>query len=122
MSEKEEKVTAAVEEEPEIAEENKKEKIEKPQKKGKEEIIEERVYTIPLTHAWIAPVKKRSPRAMKVLKEFLKRHMKIDNFVISKEVNERLWSKGIEGAPRKVRVRTVKDKDGIVTVYLAKGG
>ncbi len=88
----------------------------------KEEILEERVYTVPLTHAWIAPIKKRTPRAMTILKEFLRKHMKIEEFTISEEVNERFWSKGITGAPRKIRVRAVKDKDGVVTIYLAKGG
>ena len=117
MSKKEKNV--AVEEKPKsVAEEKTKKKTEE----KKEEIVEERVYTIPLTHAWIAPIKKRTPRAMNILKDFLKKHMKIEDFIISKEVNERFWSKGIEGAPRKVRVRVVKDKDGVVTVYLAKGG
>ena len=91
-------------------------------KEEKAEIVEERLYTIPLKHAWIAPIKKRSPRAMRVLKDFLKKHMKTEDFIISEEVNERVWGKGIEGAPRKVRVRAVKDKDGVVTIYLAKGG
>ena len=87
----------------------------------KKEIVEEKIYTIPLTRSWIAPIKKRTPRAMNVLKEFIKKNLKMEDFIISKEVNEKLWSKGIEGVPRKIRVRAVKDKDGVVTVYLAKG-
>ena len=98
------------------------EKTKKKTEKKKEEIVEEKIYTIPLTHSWIAPIKKRTPRAMNILKEFIKKNLKMEDFVISKEVNERLWSRGIEGVPRKVRVRVVKDKDGVVTVYLAKGG
>jgi large subunit ribosomal protein L31e len=97
-------------------------KTEEKAKKEKEEIVEEHIYTIPLKQAWIAPIKKRSPRAMNVLKDFLRKHMKIDDFVISQEVNERIWSRGIEGAPRKIRVRAVKDKEGVITVYMAKGG
>jgi large subunit ribosomal protein L31e len=41
--------------------------------------------------------------------------------VISQEVNERIWGRGIEKPPKKIRVRAAKDKDGNVTVYLAEG-
>src|SRR4030067_569088 len=41
--------------------------------------------------------------------------------IISKEINEKIWSRGIEKPPRKIRVRAAKDKDGNVTVYLAEG-
>ncbi|MBS7649613.1 MAG: 50S ribosomal protein L31e [Candidatus Bathyarchaeia archaeon] len=87
------------------------------------EVVEERIYTVPLSRAWIAPATKRAPRAMRILKAFIKRHMKADeDFVrISNEVNERIWSRGIEKPPRKIRVRAAKDKDGLITVYLAEG-
>ena len=41
--------------------------------------------------------------------------------VISNEVNEKVWSRGIEKPPRKIRVRAVKDKEGVITVHLAEG-
>jgi ribosomal protein L31E len=41
--------------------------------------------------------------------------------VISDGVNRKLWSRGIEKPPRNIRVRAAKDKDGIVTLYLAEG-
>jgi len=129
MSKKEKTVVAEKEEEkekPAVAEEKTEkkpeEKAEKKREEKREDIVEERVYTVPLAHAWIAPIKKRSPRAMRVLKEYLRKNMKIKDFVVSEEVNERFWSQGIEGAPRRIRVRAVKDKEGVVTVYLAKGG
>ena len=82
---------------------------------------EERVYTVPLDHAWIAPIKRRAPRAMKILKEYVKKNMGGESILISSEVNEKLWSRGIEGPPRKIRVKAVKDKDNIVRVDLVKG-
>jgi len=82
---------------------------------------EERVYTVPLSHAWIAPIKKRVPRAMRILREFAKKNMKVDEVRISQEVNERLWNRGIQGAPREIRVRVVRNEDNIVTVYLVEG-
>jgi large subunit ribosomal protein L31e len=126
---------ATEEAEPEEAEAEAEEKEveEKPEKKPEEEeIVEERIYTIPLRRAWIAPRKKRTPRAMRIVKGFVQRHMKVETevkgeeeeegrLVISNEVNEKLWSRGIEKPPRNIRVRAVKDKEGVVTLYLAEG-
>ncbi|MEM3700220.1 MAG: 50S ribosomal protein L31e [Candidatus Bathyarchaeia archaeon] len=103
------------------------------EEKPEEEIVEERIYTIPLGKAWIGPPKKRAPRAMRIIKSFLIKHMKLEKkgegeeeeapkrLIISNEVNEKIWSRGIEKPPRKVRVRAAKDKEGNVTVYLAEG-
>jgi large subunit ribosomal protein L31e len=106
----------------------------KPKKKKKDEqIVEERFYTIPLSRALVRPPKKRAPRAMQLVKEFVNRHMKIamkvteeeeeeelPQLIISKEVNEKIWDRGIEKPPRKIKTRITKDKDGNVTVYLAE--
>jgi len=102
-------------------------------KKEEEEIVEERTYTIPLQKALVRPPKKRAPRAMQLLKIFVTKHMKLEvkvseeeeaeelpQLIISQEVNQRIWGRGIEKPPRKIRVRAAKDKDGNVTVYLAE--
>jgi large subunit ribosomal protein L31e len=102
-------------------------------KKEEEEIVEERTYTIPLSRALVRPPKKRAPRAMQLIKAFITKHMKLEmkvseeeeeeelpQLIISKEVNEKVWDRGIEKPPRKIRVRAAKDKDGNVTVYLAE--
>ncbi len=89
--------------------------------KREEDIVEERVYTIPLRRAWIAPIKNRSPRAVRIIQTFLNRHMRPETLVITPEVNEQVWSRGIEKPPRRIRVRATKNKDGVVTVYLAQG-
>ena len=102
-------------------------------KKEEEEIVEERTYTIPLSRALVRPPKKRAPRAMQLLKAFVIKHMKLEmkvseeeeeeelpQLIISQEVNEKIWDRGIEKPPRKIRVRAAKDKDGNVTVYLAE--
>ena len=106
----------------------------KPKKKKKEEeIVEERFYTIPLQRALVRPPKKRAPRAMQLIREFINKHMKVEikvseeeeeeelpQLIISEELNEKVWGRGIEKPPRKIKVRATKDKDGNVTVYLAE--
>ncbi len=94
---------------------------EEPKERELEEgVVEERFYTIPLRRAWIAPVKKRSPRAIKIIKTFMNKHMKPEALVLDKEVNEEVWRRGIEKPPRRIRVRAARDTDGVVTVFLAK--
>ena len=129
--EAEEEAAEALEEEAEKAEEAKP----KPKEEVEEEIVEERFYTIPLGKAWLMPPNKRAPKAMRIIKDFVKRHMKLEarregaeeeesetkRLIISNEVNEKVWSRGIEKPPRKIRIRATKDKDGNVTVYLAEG-
>ncbi|MDG6221843.1 MAG: 50S ribosomal protein L31e [Candidatus Bathyarchaeota archaeon] len=95
-------------------------------------MVEERFYTIPLRNAWISPRKKRAPKAARIVRKFVAKHMKVsaeavdedeepERVVIDNEVNEKLWSRGIEKPPRKIRVRVVKDNEGVVTVLLAEG-
>jgi large subunit ribosomal protein L31e len=45
----------------------------------------------------------------------------LPKLIISADVNEKVWSRGIEKPPRKIRVRAAKDKDGNVTLFLAEG-
>ena len=103
----------------------------KKKKKEEETIVEERTYTIPLAKALIMPPRKRAPRAMHMIRAFIIKHMKIPTraeeedeeapkLTITKEVNERIWTKGIEKPPRRIRVRATKDDEGNVTVHLAE--
>ena len=105
----------------------------KPKKKEEVEIVEERTYTIPLQRALVRPPKKRAPRAMQLVKIFITKHMKLEmkvseeeeeeelpHLIISNEVNQIVWSRGIEKPPRKIRVRAAKNKEGDVSVYLAE--
>jgi large subunit ribosomal protein L31e len=81
---------------------------------------EERIYTVPLGRAWVAKNNQLTKRAVKVLKKFVQRHMKPTEIIIDPTVNETLWANGIRNPPRKIRVRLVKDDDGLVTVFLAE--
>jgi large subunit ribosomal protein L31e len=110
------------------------EKAEAKQKKKKEEeedIVEEKTYTIPLGKALIMPPRKRAPRAMHMIRAYIVKHMKVPSraeeegeeppqLVITQEVNERIWGRGIEKPPRKIRVRATKDSEGNVKVHLAE--
>lgn len=120
LEEAEEEVTAEKTEEKEAEEAGEEEEGEEAEEEGEEiEVVEERVYTIPFRKVWATPRGKRTPRASRVLRAFVKRHMKTENVEISNEVNEELWARGIRKPPRQITVRLVKDKEGRVIVYPA---
>lgn len=120
--EKEEEMEEGELEEEEAVEEVKKEMEEAEEEKAEErKIVEERIYTIPLGRAWISPRNRRTPRAVRIVRGFIQRHMKTETLILSNEVNERIWSRGIQRPPRKIRVRAAKDEEGTVTLYLAEG-
>lgn len=109
-----------------------KEEAKRRKKKEKdEEIVEEKTYTIPLAKALIMPPRKRAPRAIRMIKAYIRKHMKVPlraeeedeeapKITLTNQLNERIWGRGIEKPPRKIRVRATKDKDGNVTVHLAE--
>jgi large subunit ribosomal protein L31e len=126
--------TTAVEEEKPSEEEAKPSEREEKKKKEEEEIVEERIYTIPLSRAWIMPPNKRAPRAIRIIKAFIIKHMKMEakkeedeeeeesaRLIIDAGLNEKVWGKGIQKPPRNVRVKAAKDKDGNITLSLAEG-
>jgi large subunit ribosomal protein L31e len=84
----------------------------------KEEIIDERIYVIPLAKARKGPRNKWAKKSIRFLREFMIRHFKPESLVISQEVNEFIWQRGIQKPPRKVKVRATKNIDGLVVVYL----
>jgi len=75
----------------------------------------EREYVVPLRHKFqLVPRYKKTTKAVKTLKEFLVKHMKIrdkdlNKIKLDKSVNEYLWARGIRNPPSKVKVRAIKD-------------
>src|SRR4030043_1397196 len=77
----------------------------------------EREYVIPLRHRWkIVPRYQRTNKAVKTVKEFLARHMKVrdrdlNKIKVDKYLNEIIWSSGIKYPPSKIKVKAVKEGD-----------
>jgi large subunit ribosomal protein L31e len=84
----------------------------------------EREYIIPLRARWkIVPTYKRANKAVKTIKEFLVKHMKIrdrdlNKIKLDKYLNEAIWARGIKHPPSKIKVKAIKEGD-IVRVEAA---
>lgn len=90
----------------------------------------ERVYTVPLTVTKQVPKTKRAPRAIKEIKEFVRKHMAEElpedeekkgekkDVWVDYRLNELIWSRGIEHPPSKVRIKAIRFEDGLIEVSL----
>jgi large subunit ribosomal protein L31e len=96
--------------------------VEEAEPEEEEEIIDERIYTVPLRKAyWTGSRPRRANRSVRILREFVQRHMKPEELLIQPEVNEKIWAKGIQKPPRRLRIRATKNADNLVRIYLAEG-
>jgi large subunit ribosomal protein L31e len=87
---------------------------------GMVEILKEQIYVIPLRDVKKAPRWKRAPRAIKDIRTYLQKHMKSDDVKLDSSINEKIWDKGSEKPPRKIRIRAMKFEDGQVQAELAE--
>ena len=85
------------------------------------EIVEEKFYDLNLRRIWTAPREKRTPRAVRYVRNYAAQRMKTDKVSLAEETNSLLWTRGISKPPRKIRIRVVKDKDGKVIVFPGTG-
>ncbi|HDM60340.1 MAG TPA: 50S ribosomal protein L31e [Archaeoglobus veneficus] len=85
-------------------------------------IVVERVYSLRLKHKmkryprWL-----RAKKAVKYVRNFLSKHMKVEpeNVKLDASINEKIWERGAQKPPAKIRIRAVKFDDGIVEAELA---
>ena len=84
----------------------------------------ERIYVVPLRNAKKNRSSVAAPQAVKTVRSFLTRHMKVkdDDIWIDDSLNNALWSRGKYKIPSKIRVRAVKFEDGVVEASLPELG
>ena len=86
-------------------------------------MAEERIYVVPIRKVKkIVPRWKRAPRAARFVREFIAKHTKADEVIIGTDVNEKIWERGIEKPPSKLRVKvTIEEREGVkvAEVHLA---
>jgi len=76
----------------------------------------ERVYTINLGKVLLSQSQHRAVRAINMIREFARHHMKVETIKIEEELAHQIWARGVRSPPRKVRVRMTKTEDGYILV------
>ncbi|MFT4310767.1 MAG: 50S ribosomal protein L31e [Candidatus Woesearchaeota archaeon] len=81
----------------------------------------ERTYTISLRkEIQKAPYHKRTKKAIRALKEFVARHAKHEVVKIGPELNDHLWSQGMQHPPAKVQVALKKTEEYVYVNLVGK--
>ena len=72
--------------------------------------FEERVVTVPLRDANAEPKHRRADAAMRLIREHLAQHFKVDpgEVRLDPSINEAVWERGRSSPPRKLRVRAAR--------------
>ena len=76
----------------------------------------ERVYTINLGKVLLSPNNQRAKRAINMIKEFTRHHMKNEEVKIEESLSHLIWKRGIKHPPRKIRVSMTKTDQGFILV------
>ena len=76
----------------------------------------ERVYTINLGKVLLSQSQHRAVRAINMIREFARHHMKVEEIKIEEELAHQIWAKGVRSPPRKIRVRMSRTDEGYVLV------
>ena len=87
--------------------------------------FEERVVTIPLRDVNAQASHKRAGRAMKIVREHLAQHFKVEEEAVRLDpsINETVWARGQRKPPRKLRVRAARfseEGEALVEAELAQ--
>jgi len=89
-----------------------------------DKLILEREYIVPLRRKFAnTPQYKRTPKAVKALKQFIAKHMKVEDrdthkIKLDMYLNLEMWHRGIRKPLAKIKVRAKKYESGIVRVEL----
>ena len=83
--------------------------------------VDEKEYIVPLRRVILAPRYKRASKAVRVIRDFIARHMKVDasSVKLDPKLNEAVWAQGMPTKLKRIKVKVEKDEEGNVIVSLA---
>jgi ribosomal protein L31E len=91
---------------------------------AKKQIPNEREYIVNLRREILkVQYYKRTPKAVKALKQFVAKHMRVPlrdlrKVKIDKYLNQELWFKGIKSPPTKLKIKCKKDGENIIVTLV----
>lgn len=73
-------------------------------------MADEKIYTIPLRREFISvPIYRKTKKAVVGIKNYIKRHLKVEEVKIGSHLNELMWKKGATNPPPRVKVKAKKE-------------
>jgi len=90
------------------------------EEKEEDKVLEEKVMTINLRHAFLTYGRKATPKAVRLVKRVTCKAFKTDDVSLDKSLNEFLWTRGKTKTARRVTVKVQKLESGKVRVLPAE--
>ena len=81
----------------------------------------ERIHTINLGKVLLSQPQHRATRALNMIREFSRRHMKTEAIKIDEDLARKIWARGARSPPRKIRVRMERNDEGDILVSHYEG-
>ncbi len=83
---------------------------------------EEMIFTVPLRGVKMMPRTRRAPGAIKIIRSFLVKNLRIeeDAIWIDETLNEKIWERGIQKPPSRIKIKVVETEEEIFEVKLAE--
>ena len=79
----------------------------------------EKTFNVPLRKEFQkAPKYKRAKKAVRAIREYLKKHMKSDDVKIGSSINLKVWERGIKNPPHHIKITAEKDDKNTVSAEL----
>jgi len=76
--------------------------------------MEERIHTIPLRKEWLkAPKWKRANKTINAIKKYALKHYRTSDVRIGTGINQKIWERGSQNPPHKLKVTAVKTTDKV---------
>ncbi|MGC8935983.1 MAG: hypothetical protein ACP5KV_01270, partial [Candidatus Methanomethylicaceae archaeon] len=84
-----------------------------------EKVVEEKVVTVILRHAYLTYGRKAAPKAIKLVRKISQKIADTEDVKIDNELNALLWSRGKTKTLRKISIKVQKLEDGTARVLPA---
>ncbi len=83
-------------------------------------MTDEKIYDIPLRKFYTeSSRRKKAPHAVKGVRDFIAKKTRSANVLLSTDVNELLWSRGVSHPPAKIRVKVRKDGEKVIAELIS---
>lgn len=80
----------------------------------------EQILTINLSRALRVPLKIRAKKAVKLVREYVAKTLKVEEVFVDGSLNEAIWKRSISKPPRRIKVK-VEVEEETARVSLAEG-
>src|SRR3989338_5267476 len=75
-------------------------------------MADEKIFIISLRKEVLkTPIYKRAKKAISTVKNYIKKHLKVEEVKLGENLNKKIWEKGSKKPPGKIKVKAIKEEN-----------